>query len=128
VIRVVCGLLIRRREILVARRSPGQRDAGLWELPGGKVEHGESRPQALRRELEEELGLVCTVGRHVATARDGRIELCAFAIDRIRGTPVLTVHDAVRWVGAHELGGLPMPAVDRLLFPAFNHLLRKSKR
>lgn len=42
--------------LLAARRSAPERLAGQWEFPGGKVETGESGPEALRRELREELG------------------------------------------------------------------------
>jgi 8-oxo-dGTP diphosphatase len=45
------------RKILIAKRADHQHQGGLWEFPGGKVEQGESVQQALKRELEEELGL-----------------------------------------------------------------------
>lgn len=45
-------------EFLLAQRPPGKVYAGYWEFPGGKVEPGESLQQALRRELQEELGIV----------------------------------------------------------------------
>lgn len=44
--------------LLMASRAGSRPYAGWWEFPGGKIERGESAPQALARELHEELGLV----------------------------------------------------------------------
>lgn len=58
---VAAGIL--RREdgcVLLTSRPPGKDYAGYWELPGGKLEADETVPQALVRELREELGLTIT--------------------------------------------------------------------
>jgi 8-oxo-dGTP diphosphatase len=47
--------------VLIAKRADHQHQGGLWEFPGGKVETGESVQVALQRELEEELGLQCSI-------------------------------------------------------------------
>ena len=58
---VAVGILLRSDgAMLFASRPPGKPYAGYWEFPGGKVEAGESVAQALRRELQEELGI--TIG------------------------------------------------------------------
>jgi 8-oxo-dGTP diphosphatase len=59
---VVAALIERDGEILVTQRRPDQSLPLLWELPGGKIEPGESPTQALEREIEEELGCSITVG------------------------------------------------------------------
>ena len=56
---VAVGILLRgEHEMLLTSRPEGKPYAGYWEFPGGKLEAGETVEQALRRELEEELGVV----------------------------------------------------------------------
>lgn len=58
---VAVGVLIRSDgALLLSTRPPGKAYAGYWEFPGGKIEPGETVEQALRRELQEELGI--TIG------------------------------------------------------------------
>jgi mutator protein MutT len=56
-ILVVAAAIIHEGRVLLARRAPGRAQAGCWEFPGGKVEKNESAPEALARELAEELNL-----------------------------------------------------------------------
>lgn len=59
VLVVAVALVNSEGEVLLAQRPVGKNMAGLWELPGGKVEEGESPEEALARELREELGEAC---------------------------------------------------------------------
>jgi 8-oxo-dGTP diphosphatase len=62
VVDVAVGILVAPSgEFLLTTRPPGKVYAGFWEFPGGKLEAGESVEAALRRELQEEIGV--TVGR-----------------------------------------------------------------
>ena len=54
---VAAGVLIENGKVLLSRRKQGSHLAGMWEFPGGKAEPGEDPRAALRRELEEELGI-----------------------------------------------------------------------
>lgn len=57
---VVAGIVWRDGEYLAVQRPEGARMAGWWEFPGGKIEPGETRDDALVREFREELGVTPT--------------------------------------------------------------------
>ena len=58
VLVAACALIDTDGRVLLAERPAGKTMAGLWEFPGGKVEHGERPEQTLIRELKEEFGIV----------------------------------------------------------------------
>ncbi|GAC47563.1 (deoxy)nucleoside triphosphate pyrophosphohydrolase [Gordonia aichiensis] len=92
------------RLLLAQRRYPPE-VAGLWELPGGKVEEGEDPAQALRRELREELDVDVEVGtrleRSVELAHD--LTLVALWARIVGGEPRAVEHSRLRWVTVDEL-------------------------
>ncbi len=115
-IRVVAAVVCRERRYLVGRRPPHKRHGGLWEFPGGKVGAGESRFEAVRRELIEELDVkVTALGRVLFSARD---EGAPFVIDfvetEVDGTPVPREHSELAWLDATELAALPLAPADAL--------------
>ena len=76
-ILVTAGVIVERDLVLMARRREHDREGGKWEFPGGKVEPGEDPRQAIRRELQEELGITVEVGRviDVISEVDGDLHL-----------------------------------------------------
>ncbi len=127
---VAAGALIRPdSRILVTRRPAGKPMAGLWELPGGKVEAGETPEAALVRELGEELGLVAreddlaplTFASHAYAAL--HLLMPVFVVRRWTGEPLGREQQAVAWVSVPELRALEMPAADRPLIPSLETLL-----
>jgi 8-oxo-dGTP diphosphatase len=63
--RVVAGLIVKDGKLLVCQRTRHQTMPLKWEFPGGKIEEKEQPRDALRRELEEELGILATIGDEV---------------------------------------------------------------
>lgn len=113
-IPVVVGLLCRADgTILVCQRSAGKPYPLEWEFPGGKVEPGEEPEGALRRELREELGIDCDVGRQLHVERadysDGRTyHVAYYQIEVWRGEIVNREFHDVQWVQASDLDRLAM--------------------
>ncbi len=105
--------------MLCARRGPAQRHPGLWELPGGKVEPGESDTAALQRELFEELKVVVRVGDPVGTSvhdyPDLKIELVAYHCAITQGRPEPVEHAELRWVALAQLKALHWAPADQPL-------------
>ncbi|WP_030903176.1 (deoxy)nucleoside triphosphate pyrophosphohydrolase [Streptomyces sp. NRRL F-5126] len=102
---VVAGAVHDDGRLLAARRSAPPELAGRWELPGGKVEPGESAEAALVRELREELGIeAAPVARVPGAWPLGRgYELRVWTARVVSGTArPLQDHDALRWVTAAE--------------------------
>ena len=56
-VAVIAAVIQRGDKYLLGQRPESKRHGGLWEFPGGKVHDGESRLEAIRRELAEELAL-----------------------------------------------------------------------
>jgi len=91
-VRVVAAAIVRNGRVLAARRAPDAARGGLWELPGGKVELGESDALALVREIREELGADIVVDGFLGEAShdygDIHITLAAWACRPRAGTGV----------------------------------------
>jgi len=79
------------RLVLVRRANPPH--AGLWSLPGGRVERGETREQAVVREVAEETGLRVHVERRVGRVSIGDYDVVDFAC-RIVGGSLVAGSDA----------------------------------
>lgn len=127
--RVVAAAILRDGRVFAARRGPGQRQAGQWELPGGKVEPGESDAEALARELHEELGIAVRVGGYIGTSQfdyaHGTIALVAYQCRLINGEPTLTEHDQAAWLSADALESLSWAPADIPLIEPLKALLRR---
>lgn len=108
--------------ILLTRRPDGVHMGGLWEFPGGKVDHGEAPADALVRELDEELGVGAVVGSPVTFAvheEPGlRVLLLFFDADIGDDRPIAREGQRIAWVAPTELPSYPTPPADAALVAA----------
>jgi len=111
-IAVAVAVVTRGGSVLVGRRPDGAAESpGCAEFPGGKVQAGESREAAARRECLEETGIAIIItgecGRvHAATAGPP-IDLTFFTATPCE--PTRHPRPPFRWVARHELASLPFP-------------------
>lgn len=90
--------------------------AGAWEFPGGKLNRGESATDGLRRELNEELGIVVEQAEPLLDLNyrypDRSVRLDVWWVVSYSGRPVPCDGQQLRWVDAAALGKLPMLPAD----------------
>ena len=118
--QVVAALIFRGEEILCCQRTEYQPLPLKWEFPGGKIEPGETAPEALRRELDEELGIAAEIGREITRIRhtyhnNRTVDLQFFAVERFEGELQNRIFRDVRWVQRRDLTSLDFLDADREL-------------
>lgn len=123
-VRVVAAVVEREGRYLVTQRRSSAVLPGLWEFPGGRVEQGESDPEALRREFRERLGADVEVGEPISVVEHAyaryRVELrlyeCRLVGDTLRALAV----QQFRWLSSaefddHEFTPADGASMDKLL-------------
>jgi A/G-specific adenine glycosylase len=144
--RVAVALLWRGERFLVAQRRPEGLLGGLWELPGGKVEAGETPEQALAREIAEELGTSVLAVAELPCVKHAyshfKVDLRPFDCRLERGAPEPKSDRPLRWILPAERHDLAFPAATLRIFedrfgpslraaeaaPAFRTARRSSRR
>ncbi len=121
---VAAGILCDSKgRVLIAERLGGGPFHGLWEFPGGKIGVGETAPEALSRELAEELGIEVTACSTFMSLRheydDRVVAIEFFIVSHWNSDPVGREGQELRWVpadllDADELLPADMPVVEAL--------------
>jgi len=119
---VAAAVMDARGRVLIAQRPAGKHLAGMWEFPGGKVEPGEARVDALRRELREEIGIAIETPRPLLRLRHtypyGTVLLDVWVVRRYQGEPRGLDGQALRWCSRAALGTAGLLPADRPIIGA----------
>jgi len=111
-IKAVVAVIEHRGRFLIQKRPPAGLFAGLWEFPGGKINWGESREEALRREVQEEVGAEVQNVRFLTTVNHAytnfRVTLHVFKAELKRFPP--RPGPDRRWVSLSAIRRYPMPS------------------
>jgi 8-oxo-dGTP diphosphatase len=128
---VVAVALVRDGRVLAQRRAFPPETAGRWELPGGRVEPGESAAEALIRECREELAVEVVPGEQLGPdvplpgGTTLRVHIARLA--QLDATPVPVEHAALRWVDLTGLAELDWLEADRVVLPDLAALLKAQR-
>ena len=105
---VVAGVVQQNGKLLIGQRMARDRHGLKWEFPGGKVEEGETPKQALRRELQEELGIEAVIGPEIARYEHGAggrppLILLFHKVDAYSGEPQPQTFEQILWAAPDTL-------------------------
>ena len=118
---VVAALILRTgdngTEVLICQRKPDQAMALKWEFPGGKIEPGETPEEALRRELNEELGIEAVIGDPLTRVRHNyrngsAVDLRFFIVREFSGELENRIFNAFTWSSLAALPSYDFLAAD----------------
>lgn len=117
-LEVVAGVFWQGDKFLIGRRRGDDSFAGKWEFPGGKIKPGESETEALKREIQEELGCEIDVGERLTeidhTYETVQVKLifytCEFQGDLPKKS---TSHQALAWITPEEINQYDFLEADR---------------
>ncbi len=123
-LQVACGIIEDESGlVLLAQRPPGKPLAGFWEFPGGKIEPGEDAPEALARELREELSLEVSIGRFLGifnfAYESGAVDLHVYVV-RANNLPKRSEHVSVfKWINPSKINPRDLAAADVLPYQQY---------
>ena len=133
VLVVAVALIAADGRVLLQRRKLGGEHGGLWEFPGGKVEPGESPQMAIRREIEEEIGVVLDPAAlaPLAFASDAEVPspprkayvILLYTCRIWQGEAECHDGEEIRWFAPEEFQALAMPPLDYPLADAVRKVI-----
>lgn len=130
-IRVVSAVIQKDAKYLITQRRESASLPLFWEFPGGKVEAGESDVQALKREIQERLGVAINVGKPVAFRRHDyegySVELVLYEATLCEESLETLGVKEYRWVESDKFSEYPFPPADRQTLDDFQLFFTGTK-
>lgn len=125
-IKVVAAVIKRNNKIFVTQRGYGEFKDG-WEFPGGKVEKGETKEEALIREIKEELDTVIKVDSYLDTIEydypDFHLSMDCFICSIVEGNLVLKEHEDSKWIKKEEIDTLNWLPADLIILDKVKEMM-----
>jgi A/G-specific adenine glycosylase len=114
---VVAAIIQKEDKVLIDKRPADGLLGGMWEFPGGKIERGEDHPEALKRELKEELGIAVNLENSFGVYKHAythfTVTVYPYFVVIVNGNPKALEADKIEWVDISALRDFPMGKVDR---------------
>ena len=125
-IKVVAAVIKRNNKIFVTQRGYGEFKDG-WKFPGGKVEKGETKEEALIREIKEELDTVIKVDSYLDTIEydypDFHLSMDCFVCSIVEGHLVLKEHEDSKWIKKEEIDTLNWLPADLVIIDKVKEMM-----
>ena len=121
-IEVVAAIIRKGDKIFATQRGYGD-FKDWWEFPGGKMEHGETPEEALKREICEELSAEISVDEFLCTVEYDypkfRLKMHCYLCSMLTDALHLNEHEAARWLSKDELDSVDWLPADRIVVENF---------
>jgi len=124
-IEVVAAIIKKEDKIFITRRGYGE-FIDMWEFPGGKVEEGETKEEALKREIKEELELHIENLKYLTTVDydypNFHLKMDCFICEIAGGKLALNAHNDAKWITFDELDNQKWVPADVFVVDALKYL------
>jgi len=118
-LQVTAAVIKKGGQVLLAKRPSKGLLGGMWEFPGGKQEKNETLPEALEREIKEELDATIKVGEHLGTYQHAythyKVTLHAYQCRLVSEDLKMKYHTDLVWTSLETIHSYPMGKLDRII-------------
>jgi 8-oxo-dGTP diphosphatase len=128
-VHVAVGVVLRGTQVFISLRADNAHQGGKWEFPGGKVEANETVLDALRRELQEEIGILVQSSEPLLVIEhdygDKLVKLDVHSVSAFNGEPEGKENQLTRWVEVSALEAGEFPAANVAIIDALQQKYSK---